>query len=158
MTVISSLSMVWLYSDYLFHMHDLILADGVLYRMKPRVAGLLSVVTEEDWDDLSDADAKKWDGYTVSISSTTLDPDEDSAGAEDASGWEYDGDFLEEVLKSMESDAAWTSFDGSYVGSDPETDRGSGEVTTYSAHIERGDGKGLTSDEKKAIKKYLRIR
>jgi hypothetical protein len=129
----------------------------------------MEVITEEDFENLSDEDKKSWKGYFYSMAFEVVTPESAEEGEVADSGWEDEEsstyDYLEELLKDtpikQEHWVEWSSTSPDskdYLISEDEFNPKSDESKRFHLWIKRKDGKALSKSELKAIDKTLRLK
>ena len=127
----------------------------------------MSVLTEEDFDNLSPEIQKVWEGYdmTMAYEIISWSEEEDSEDYEEDRGWEIEEPqnfkSLEELCKQVGYDATWLEWSSSHLTGDEwimsAEDTGSreyfekGEHKTYNLFIKRADGEKLNKEEMEYI-------
>jgi hypothetical protein len=126
------------------------------------------VLTEEDFENLSHEEKLGWEGYKYRMTYATWTPEDVELGDTDDKGWENEGsepyDYLEELLRDIDSTATWQEWSSSHV--DPTHDwltgvgsenYSTGARTQYDLWIERVDHTPLNKAEFDFINSKLRI-
>ena len=128
----------------------------------------LIVLSEEDYEDLTEEQKASWAGYTYRMTYETWDEESLEIGETDDKGWEVeDGgkcEYLEDILRTVSADANWLEWScspangHSWIISEGYTDCHTGEITNHSLFIERLDKEPLSDKEIEHISAALNIR
>jgi len=131
----------------------------------------LIVLSEEDYEDLTEEQKANWSGYTYRMTYETWDEESLEIGETDDKGWEVeDGgkcEYLEDILRTVSGDANWLEWSSSHpkgqrcnlwINSEGYTDCHTGKITNHSLFIERLDKEPLSDKEIECISEKLRIR
>lgn len=129
----------------------------------------MMVLTQDDFEALSDTEKKAWSGYVFKMSYETITPESAEEGDAEERGWEFENseryNSLEDLLnESHVVNHSWVEWSSSHptsrdwLVSECEENYRTGGTTDYHLWIERWDNEPLSREEMAYISKNLGVK